>query len=124
MRTEIHSPRGAVRVAIAGVGNCASSFVQGLTYYRNINGNELPPGLMNAEIGGYGVQDLEIAAAFDISAKKVGRDVSEDIYAEPNNTAQFAQVPKSGIIVQRGPTLDGLGRYLKEEIPESDERPV
>jgi myo-inositol-1-phosphate synthase len=124
MRTEIHSPRGAVRIAIAGVGNCASSFVQGLTYYRNINGNELPPGLMNAEIGGYGVQHLEIAAAFDISAKKVGSDVSEAIYAEPNNTARFAQVPKSGIIVQRGPTLDGLGRYLREQIPESDEEPV
>src|SRR5262245_36570161 len=113
MGTDIHPTREAVRIAIAGVGNCASSFVQGLTYYRNSNGNEPVPGLMNTRIGGYGVKDLELATAFDVSAKKVGRDVAEAIYAEPNNTARFSDVSRTGVIVLRGPTLDGLGRYLK-----------
>jgi myo-inositol-1-phosphate synthase len=110
-----------VRVGIVGVGNCASSFVQGLSYYREANGNEPVPGLMNAELGGYHISDVEIASAFDVNACKVGLDVSEAILAAPNNTQRFASVPKSGIRVHRGPTLDGLGKYLRDEIDESDE---
>jgi myo-inositol-1-phosphate synthase len=109
-----------VRVGIVGVGNCASSFVQGLSYYRDAKGNEPVPGLMNVEIGGYHISDVEVSAAFDVGASKVGRDVSEAIFAQPNNTQRFAAVPQSGIIVNRGKTLDGLGKYLREEIEESD----
>jgi len=108
-----------VRVGIVGVGNCASSFVQGLSYYKDAKGNEPVPGLMNVELGGYHISDVEVSAAFDVNASKVGRDVSEAIFAEPNNTQRFATVPKSGIIVNRGRTLDGLGKYLRETIEES-----
>jgi myo-inositol-1-phosphate synthase len=108
-----------VRVGIVGVGNCASSFVQGLSYYRDARGNEPVPGLMNVELGGYHVGDVEVASAFDISAAKVGRDVSEAIFATPNNTQRFAAVPESGIRVHRGPTLDGLGKYLRDVVAES-----
>lgn len=124
MQIQTCPARDRVRIAIAGVGNCASSFVQGLHYYRNISGNEPIPGLMNADVGGYRVSDIEVAAAFDVSATKVGRDVAEAIYAEPNNTARFAEVPSTGVTVQRGPTLDGLGYYLQQEINESDLEPV
>lgn len=110
-----------VRVGIVGVGNCASSFVQGLSYYRDAKSNEPIPGLMNAELGGYHISDVEISAAFDVNAWKVGRDVSEAIFAGPNNTLRFASVPESGIIVNRGRTLDGLGKYLRDEIEESSE---
>ncbi|MEE1655323.1 inositol-3-phosphate synthase [Microvirga sp. CF3062] len=110
-----------VRVGIVGVGNCASSFVQGLSYYKDAKGNEPVPGLMNVDIGGYHIGDVEVSSAFDISASKVGRDVSEAIFAEPNNTQRFAPVPESGIIVHRGKTLDGLGKYLREEIEESNQ---
>jgi myo-inositol-1-phosphate synthase len=110
-----------VRVGIVGVGNCASSFVQGLSYYRDAKSNEPIPGLMNAELGGYHISDVEISAAFDVNASKVGRDVSEAIFAEPNNTQRFAAVPRSGIIVNRGKTLDGIGKYLRDEIGESPE---
>jgi myo-inositol-1-phosphate synthase len=109
-----------LRVGIVGVGNCASSFVQGLTYYRNARANEPVPGLMNAGLGGYHVSDIEISAAFDISANKVGQDVAHAIYAKPNNTFRFAEVERTGVTVDRGRTLDGLGRYLREEIEESD----
>jgi myo-inositol-1-phosphate synthase len=112
-----------LRVGIVGVGNCASSFVQGLAYYREAQANEPVPGLMNATLGDYHVSDIEISAAFDVSAAKVGRDVSEAIHAPPNNTARFAPVPRIGVPVERGQTLDGLGRYLRQEIEESD-RPV
>src|SRR5690348_7541364 len=114
-----HATRG-LRVGIAGVGNCASSLVQGLTYYRDARDNEPIPGLMNAELGGYRVGDIAISAAFDVNAEKVGRDLSEAIFAQPNNTARFAKVAHTGVIIQRGPTLDGLGKYLSEEIEESD----
>jgi myo-inositol-1-phosphate synthase len=110
-----------VRVGIVGVGNCASSFVQGLSYYQDAEGNEPVPGLMNVELGGYYIGDIEIASAFDVNASKVGRDVSEAIFAEPNNTQRFAPVPMSGIAVSRGRTLDGLGKYLRDEIDESPE---
>ena len=108
-----------VRVGIVGVGNCASSFVQGLSYYKDAKGNAPVPGLMNVELGGYHISDVEVSAAFDVNASKVGRDVAEAIFAEPNNTQRFATVPQSGIIVNRGRTLDGLGKYLRETIEES-----
>ncbi|KRR27708.1 inositol-3-phosphate synthase [Bradyrhizobium retamae] len=113
-----------VRVGIVGVGNCASSFVQGLTHYADVQANEPLPGLMNVDLGGYHIRDIEIATAFDVSAAKVGRDVADAIYAEPNNTFRFADVKRTGTTVKRGPTLDGLGRYLRDEIEESNQPPV
>lgn len=112
--------RRRVRVGIVGVGNCASSFVQGLTYYRDATANEPVPGLMNAEVGGYHISDIEIASAFDVNANKVGRDVAAAIWASPNNTHRFAEVAETGVIVQRGPVLDGIGRYLEDDIPIAD----
>jgi myo-inositol-1-phosphate synthase len=109
-----------VRVGIVGVGNCASSFVQGLSYYRHACANEPVPGLMNVDVGGYGVADIEVSSAFDVSAAKVGRDLSEALFAKPNNTLRFADVKPTNIVVQRGRTLDGIGRYLKDDIEESD----
>jgi myo-inositol-1-phosphate synthase len=108
-----------LRVGIVGVGNCASSFVQGLSYYGEAKANEPVPGLMNVELGGYHVGDIEIASAFDISADKVGLDVAEAVFARPNNTQKFSAVPRTGVTVGRGKTLDGLGKYLREEIPEA-----
>jgi myo-inositol-1-phosphate synthase len=97
----------SIRVALVGVGNCASSFVQGLTYYRHTRRDEDVPGLMHTYVGRYGVEHVEICAAFDVNATKVGRDVAEAIYADPNNTRRFAEVGALGVVVQRGPTLDG-----------------
>ena len=108
-----------VRVGLVGVGNCASSFVQGLAYYRDHLANAPVAGLMSPDVGGYRVGDIEIASAFDISAAKVGRDVAEAIHAPPNNTIKFADVKPAARVVQRGPTLDGLGRYLRETVEES-----
>jgi myo-inositol-1-phosphate synthase len=113
-----------IRTAIVGVGNCASSFVQGITYYRDAVANEVIPGLMNATIGSYAPRDIEISAAFDIDERKVGYDVADAIVAEPNNTLKFAKVQPTGIIVDRGPTLDGLGPTLGEVIRESSRKPV
>jgi myo-inositol-1-phosphate synthase len=109
-----------VRIGIVGVGNCASSLVQGLTYYRDADGNEPVPGLMHVNLGGYHVSDIEIAAAFDVASTKVGRDVAEAIYAPPNNTQRFADVAPTGVVVQRGNTLDGIGRYLEDQIEEAN----
>jgi myo-inositol-1-phosphate synthase len=106
-----------VRVAIIGVGNCASAFVQGVEYYKNAKANEEVPGLMNVDLGGYHVNDIEFSAAFDINAKKVGKDLGQAIWADPNNTMKFAKVPKNlGVEVSRGMTHDGLGKYLKQKI--------
>jgi myo-inositol-1-phosphate synthase len=105
-----------VRVAIIGVGNCASSLVQGVQFYRNASAEEIVPGLMHVNLGGYHVRDIEFTAAFDIDANKVGRDLAEAIYAEPNNTFKFAQVEPLGIPVHRGMTHDGLGKYLSQKI--------
>jgi myo-inositol-1-phosphate synthase len=116
--------RKKLRVGIVGVGNCASSFVQGLTHYAEATANEPPPGLMNVELGGYHVSDIEVAAAFDIHAGKVGRDVGEAILAKPNNTFLFAKPERTGVTVLRGPTLDGIGQYMAGDIHEADERPV
>src|SRR3954447_20164177 len=110
-----------VRIGVVGVGNCASSFVQGLTHYRHVNSNEPIAGLTNASIGNYRVRDIQIASAFDVSARKVGKDVAEAIWAEPNNTYKFSDVKPMGVRVSRGPTFDGLGAFLRDEVPESDE---
>lgn len=109
-----------IRVGLVGVGNCASSFVQGLHHYRDADPAETVPGLMNVALGGYHVRDIAVVSAFDISAAKVGRDLADAIDAPPNNTIRFATVPQSGVTVRRGPTLDGLGRYLRSEIVEAD----
>jgi myo-inositol-1-phosphate synthase len=112
--------RKKVRVGIVGVGNCASSLVQGLSYYAEATANEPPPGLMNVELGGYHVSDIELASAFDVHAGKVGRDLSEAVLEDPNNTVVFAKPGRTGVQVQRGPTLDGIGKYLKDRIEESE----
>jgi myo-inositol-1-phosphate synthase len=108
-----------VRLAIVGVGNCASSLVQGLEYYRDADPGDRVPGLMHVELAGYHVRDVEVVAAFDVDAKKVGTDVAEAIFSEPNNTIRFSDVPPTGVIVQRGHTLDGLGQYYRDTITES-----
>jgi myo-inositol-1-phosphate synthase len=105
-----------VRVAIVGVGNCASSFVQGIEYYKDADPKESVPGLMHVDLGGYHVRDIEFTAAFDIDGEKVGKDVSEAIWAGQNNTIKFAEVPELDVPVYRGMTHDGLGKYLKEKI--------
>ena len=103
-----------VRVAIIGVGNCASSLVQGVHFYRNAKADDLVPGLMHVILGGYHVRDIEFSAAFDIDKNKVGKDMAQAIYTKPNNTYQFATVPKLGVPVHRGMTHDGLGKYLSQ----------
>ncbi|WP_199428944.1 inositol-3-phosphate synthase [Qaidamihabitans albus] len=113
-----------VKVAIVGVGNCAASLVQGVHYYRDADPAARVPGLMHVQFGGYHIRDIEFAAAFDVDAKKVGRDLSEAIVASENNTIKIADVPPLGVPVQRGHTLDGLGRFYRETIEESDESPV
>jgi myo-inositol-1-phosphate synthase len=110
--------KGSIRVAIVGVGNCASSLIQGRYHYADAPGDAFVPGLMHVDLGGYHVRDIELVAAFDVNAAKVGRDLSEAIWATPNNTYRFAEVPRLGVAVQRGPTLDGIGRYLREVIDE------
>jgi myo-inositol-1-phosphate synthase len=115
---------GSVRVAIVGVGNCASSLVQGVEYYKDADPSARVPGLMHVQLGDYHVRDIEFVAAFDVDGKKVGRDLSEAIGASENNTIKIADVPPTGITVQRGHTLDGLGKYYLETIDESDEAPV
>jgi myo-inositol-1-phosphate synthase len=115
---------GSVRVAIVGVGNCASSLVQGVEYYKDADPAGRVPGLMHVQFGPYHIRDIEFVAAFDVDAKKVGRDIAEAIVASENNTIKICDVPPSGITVQRGPTMDGLGEYYTEIITESDEQPV
>jgi myo-inositol-1-phosphate synthase len=105
-----------VRVAIIGVGNCASSLVQGVTYYQNAKEDDQIPGLMHVNLGGYHIRDIEFSAAFDVVSTKVGLDLSEAIFAHPNNTYKFADVPKLGVPVHRGMTHDGLGKYLKQVV--------
>jgi len=109
-----------IRVAIIGVGNCASSLVQGVEYYRNAPEDEFVPGLMHVNLGGYHIRDIEFSAAFDIDANKVGKDLSEAIWAKPNNTIKFSDVPHLDVPVHRGMTHDGLGRYLSEIITKAD----
>ncbi|PFG21173.1 inositol-3-phosphate synthase [Serinibacter salmoneus] len=114
----------SIRVAIAGVGNCASSLVQGVEFYKNADPADSVPGLMHVQFGDYHVSDLEFVAAFDVDAKKVGQDLSAAIVASENNTIKIADVPPTGVNVQRGPTLDGLGKYYLETIEEATDEPV
>ncbi len=110
-----------VRIAIIGLGNCASSLIQGLEYYKDADPSVRVPGLMHVELGGYHIRDVRVVAAFDVDAKKVGKDVAESIFTEPNNTIRFSDVPPTGVTVLRGRTLDGLGTYYRDTIVESDE---
>ena len=114
----------SIRVAVAGVGNCASSLIQGVTYYRNTPDDKKIPGLMHNNFGGYRVSDIEFVTAFDVDALKVGKDLSEAIKASQNNTITFAEVPELGVEVLRGPTGDGLGEYYRQMIKESEREPV
>jgi len=109
--------RNPINVAIIGVGNCASSLVQGVTFYQDARPDERVPGLMHVDLGGYHVRDVNFVAAFDINADKVGKDLSEAIYAPPNNTFKFADVPYTGVRVSRGMTHDGIGKYLEDMVP-------
>jgi myo-inositol-1-phosphate synthase len=113
-----------IRVAIAGVGNCANSLVQGISYYEDADENAEIPGLMHVNLGGYHIRDVEIAAAFDVDNAKVGMDVGKAIWSGQNNTIRFADTGDVGVLVQRGPTLDGLGKYYRETIEESPVEPV
>jgi myo-inositol-1-phosphate synthase len=115
---------GSVRVAIVGVGNCAASLVQGVEYYKDADPTGRVPGLMHVQFGPYHVSDVTFVAAFDVDSKKVGLDLAEAIGASENNTIKIADVPPSGVTVARGHTLDGLGKYYRETIVESDEEPV
>jgi myo-inositol-1-phosphate synthase len=115
---------GSIRVAIVGVGNCASSLVQGVHYYRDADPTQTVPGLMHVTFGDYHVRDVEFVAAFDVDDKKVGKDLAEAINASENNTIKIADVPTTGITVLRGTTLDGLGKYYRETIDESAAEPV
>ena len=120
----ITTGKGDIRVAIVGVGNCANSLVQGVTYYKDAALDQEIPGLMHAVVGGYHINNVKFVAAFDVDAKKVGLDLSEAIWASENNTIKFSDVAKTGVPVQRGVTLDGLGKYYKETIEESSAAPV
>ena len=115
---------GSIRVAIVGVGNCASSLVQGVEYYRQVSAGDSVPGLMHVMFGDYHVSDVEFVAAFDVDDKKVGKDLAEAINSSENNTIKIADVPTTGVTVQRGHTLDGLGKYYRLTIEESGAEPV
>ncbi len=114
--SDTSSSHKKIRVAIIGVGNCASSLVQGIEYYKDADADAFVPGLMHVDLGGYHIRDIEFSAAFDIDVNKVGKDLSEAIFEKPNNTYKFSEVPHLGVPVQRGMTHDGLGKYLSEII--------
>ena len=107
---------GKINVAIIGVGNCASSLVQGVYYYRKVKGDEFIPGIMHNVVGGYSIADINFVAAIDIDKNKVGKDLAEAIYTPPNNTFKFCDVPMTGVKVARGMLHDGLGKYLSKII--------
>ena len=113
-----------IRLAIAGMGNCASSLVQGLSYYKDADPIDRVPGLMHVELGGYHIRDIRLVAAFDVDATKVGLDASKALLADINNTIRFAEVPHLGVEVMRGPTLDGFGEFYREVAEESPAEPV
>src|SRR6266851_2362637 len=115
---------GSIRVAIVGLGNCASSLVQGVEFYKDADAGSRVPGLMHVNFGPYHVSDIEFVAAFDVDAKKVGLDLSQAILASENNTIKICDVPQLDVPVLRGPTLDGLGKYYRETIEESHDEPV
>ena len=114
----------SIRLAVVGIGNCASSLVQGVEYYKDADPSGFVPGLMHVQFGAYHVRDVEFVAAFDVDTKKVGLDLADAIGASENNTIKICDVPRTGLIVQRGHTLDGLGKYYRETITESDADPV
>src|SRR5690242_14277296 len=116
--------RSTVRVAVVGVGNCASALLQGVAKYRDAAPDSFVPGLMHVDLGGYHVRDIEFVAAFDVDDRKVGHDLSEAIFAEPNNTVRFAEVPHIGVTVSRGRTLDGIGHYLSDVVEQSTQPEV
>jgi len=119
------SAKREIRVAIVGLGNCASALVQGIEYYKDAKETDYVPGVMHTNFGGYHIRDIKVVAAFDVNTNKVGKDVAEAIYAEPNNTAVFAKVPKTGVIVQRGPRMDGVNKYTADLVPVDDKhKPV
>ena len=113
-----------LKLAIAGIGNCSSSLVQGLEYYRDADPNDDVPGLMHVDLGGYHIRDIEVVAAFDVDATKVGQDLSKAIFAGQNNTIRIAPVPHLGVEVLRAPTMDGFGKYYKETCEESPAEPI
>ncbi len=113
-----------INVGIVGVGNCASSLIQGVEYYRGVSPEDDIPGLMHPVLGGYAIEDIRFTAAFDVDRDKVGEDIAKAISAGQNNTASFAEVPTTGVTVQRGPTLDGIGRFTSDVIIESPHEPV
>jgi myo-inositol-1-phosphate synthase len=114
-----------IKVAIVGVGNCASSLIQGVEYYKNVREDQFVPGLMHVNFGGYHIRDIKFVAAFDVDANKVGKDVSEAVFTPPNCTIKFSDVPNLGVEVMKGPVLDGLGKYLKVIIPvDPTQKPV
>ena len=113
---------GKINVAIIGVGNCASSLVQGVHYYKDAKETESVPGIMHVNLGGYHIRDVNFVAAFDVDKNKVGKDLAQAIFTKPNNTFKFTDVPVTGIIVQRGMTHDGLGKYLSEIIEKAPGR--
>ena len=117
------SDQRSVRVAVVGAGNCASALVQGVHFYRDAEVGQFVPGLMHVEVGGYHVRDVKFVAAFDVAANKVGVDLRDALLAGPNNTIRFADVPTTGVTVRRGPTLDGLGKYVRGVVTESDAEP-
>ncbi len=123
-QSPIPSGGKSIRVAIVGVGNCASSLVQGRYYYEDAPEDAFVPGLMHVNLGGYHVRDIDFVAAFDVNANKVGKDLGEAIYTKPNNTIRFMDVPQIGVTVQRGPTMDGIGKYVAAVVPESPEPAV
>src|SRR4051812_22884204 len=109
-----------IKVAIVGIGNCASSLIQGLTYYKNAKDDQEIVGLMHPVLGGYRIKDITVVAAFDINRTKAGKDLADAIYAKPNNTTVFAKVKKTGVVVKNVKVLDGVGEYLKDVILPSD----
>jgi myo-inositol-1-phosphate synthase len=114
-----------IRVAIVGLGNCASALIQGIEYYRDVKDDDFVPGVMHTNFGGYRIGDIKVVAAFDVNSNKVGKDLSEAIYAAPNNTTVFAKVPKTGVTVQRGPRLDGVNKYTADLVPvDAKQKPV
>ncbi len=123
-RNEGNIMTNKVRVAIAGVGNCANSLIQGIEYYRDAVSTDDIPGLMHVDLGGYHISDIEFVAAFDVDSNKVGVDLSKAMWAGENNTIQFSEVPQLDVVVQRGPTLDGLGKYYLAMVEESAAAPV
>lgn len=114
--------KNKIKVAIVGLGNCASSLVQGVEFYKDAKDDEQIPGLMHVNLGGYHVSDLEFVAAFEVNENKIGKDISEAIFAEPNNAAKFADVPNLKAKVYKGPLLDGIGKYLKDVVPVTDSK--